>query len=217
MNGQTERDDDAMLAELFRQWLDALDDLNHKPGDLSGEDDETLLKIERAIAERPAIGAAGFAIKAAVLFHASNQCDRNRDPLRIDCRLWRSLIEDSIRLVPEVASLADALPPKPLLFMTDAELLAAEKEIAELRAQSTALLDAGDNEDHPEIDVRVTELEEAIARSPASGLVGAAVKLRRLADPGVGIEAGPAESDTLSVRQILETVEREIAKGGANV
>jgi hypothetical protein len=94
---------------------------------------------------------------------------------------------------------------------TDRALLAAEQEIASLRQKSHDLRAAGDGGDHDEIWDRVSALEAYIAKTAPDTLIGAAVKLRRLADPDIGLEAGDNANDPESVRQILATVERSIA------
>jgi hypothetical protein len=94
----------------------------------------------------------------------------------------------------------------------DSTLFSAEREMTALRAQSDVLFAAGDREDHSEIWDRIFHLEEVIARTPAATLAGAVIKLRRLADPEMGIEIGDNASDALSVRQALAVVEREIAE-----
>jgi hypothetical protein len=88
----------------------------------------------------------------------------------------------------------------------DQALLAAEQEIAALRQKARDLSEAGDDADHPEIWNRVFALEGYIAETAPDSLIGAAVKLRRLADPEIGLEAGPALDDAGSVQQILATV-----------
>jgi hypothetical protein len=88
----------------------------------------------------------------------------------------------------------------------DQALLAAEQEIAALRQKDRDLAEAGDHDDHPEISNRVFALEAYIAETAPDSLIGAAVKLRRLADPEIGLAAGPSLDDAGSVQQILATV-----------
>src|SRR5207253_2172240 len=76
---------------------------------------------------------------------------------------------------------------------SDEKLIEAETEILALRSQSNALRAAGDRSAHPEISDRVFGLDNLVAGMPAQTLAGAAVKLRRLADPESGIEDGMAE------------------------
>jgi hypothetical protein len=88
----------------------------------------------------------------------------------------------------------------------DAWLVTAEREIATLRTRSDELSATGDFGDHPEIWNRIFQLDDEIARTPVSTLAGAAVKLRRLADPKIGLEAGQGEDDP----EVLAVVERMI-------
>lgn len=55
---------------------------------------------------------------------------------------------------------------------------------------------------------------ELLAAAPAT-LADAAVKLRRLADPDIGIEAGATAEDPGSIRQVLEVVESLLGKTDA--
>jgi len=55
---------------------------------------------------------------------------------------------------------------------TDTALIAAEQEIATLRARAKDLRAGGDRSDHPEITDRVFELEDKIAATPAATLAG---------------------------------------------
>jgi hypothetical protein len=98
----------------------------------------------------------------------------------------------------------------------DAVLLQAERELDVLASKSAALLLI---ENPPEVDSdgypvgwqglrdQITELDEMIAITPASTLAGAAVKLRRLLDPEVGIAGGNKDTDEPCLRQILATIE----------
>lgn len=92
----------------------------------------------------------------------------------------------------------------------DEALIAAEQEIAELRRKGDALSAAGDRGDHDEIWNRVSALHTYIAETAPDSIIGAAVKLRRLADERAGLEAGQGTGDVESVRQILATVERSV-------
>ncbi len=58
----------------------------------------------------------------------------------------------------------------------------------------------------------VSEIETKIAETPAAGLVGAAVKLRRLLDPDLGIEVIDGVERLTALRTALATVER-LAQG----
>jgi hypothetical protein len=52
-------------------------------------------------------------------------------------------------------------------------------------------------------------LDKRIAMRPAATLAGAAVKLRRLLHPDLGIAIGAGENDVPSLHQILAVIERE--------
>ena len=93
----------------------------------------------------------------------------------------------------------------------DEALIAAEREIAELKQKQAALHAAGDDSDHDEISGRVSDLETLICNIPPNSLTGAVVKLRQLVDD---LDAStPCEGDEQSVRQILAIVERAIEPG----
>ena len=91
---------------------------------------------------------------------------------------------------------------------SDEKLIEAETEILALLSQSAALRAAGDRSAHPEISDRVFGLDNLVAGMPAQTLAGAAVKLRRLADPEREIECGMAEGDPRSIRHVLDVVVR---------
>jgi hypothetical protein len=95
----------------------------------------------------------------------------------------------------------------------DRLLVEAEQEIAALRARSGELHAAGDDEDHPEIWDRVFALESKIAKMAPGSLSGAAVKLRRLADPLLGIAIGLGNDDDLAIAQVCAIVERLVEQG----
>jgi hypothetical protein len=98
--------------------------------------------------------------------------------------------------------------------VNDRMLVEAEHDIAELRAQDARFRAAGDDSDHPEIWDQIFKLERKIARLAPGSLSGAAVKLRRLADPKLGIAAGLVDGDDdLSVAQICAVVERLVEQG----
>jgi hypothetical protein len=94
---------------------------------------------------------------------------------------------------------------------TDAELIEAEREFRQLEAQIAALRAAGADED-TEIDpvfLQWMAVMERIAVTPAASIAGAAVKLRTLLHPDVGIETRDHEHDVPSLRQILAVIEQE--------
>jgi hypothetical protein len=90
----------------------------------------------------------------------------------------------------------------------DAVLIAAERQIAVLRAE---LFDDPDDDAYDP----VWELEDVIACTPAATLIGAAVKLRRLLDPDLGLETGAKEHDVESLQHVLDVVERELGRTAA--
>jgi hypothetical protein len=99
------------------------------------------------------------------------------------------------------------------ILSTDANFLAAEREIAELRAERAALepsiITLADEErlDRPLAD-RMWALYDQITVSPPVSLVSAAIKLGLLADPDLGLENNEGINDIASLRQALALVER---------
>jgi hypothetical protein len=99
------------------------------------------------------------------------------------------------------------------LLITDADFLAAEREIAEFRAEREALspsiITAADEErlDKP-LSKRMWALYDQITVSPPVSLVSAAIKLRLLTDPELGLELNEGINDVASLRQVLGLVER---------
>lgn len=91
----------------------------------------------------------------------------------------------------------------------DAPLLNAERNLAILLRLSRES-DQSDAVQGPIWD-RLSSAEDLIAKTPPVTLVGAAVKLRLLCDPEIGLEAGEAEHELPSLRQVLALVEREAA------
>ena len=222
-------DGDGAILTLFHEWQTAWTASNAS----DEEDNETLAnELWRRLCDLPASGPIGIAIKAYLVarreyanesplgLRAFNASDYGAgDNLFLDARAYRGLLADAARFVPELAPLMaeivaapDGFPP---LLASDEELIAAEGELAALRSRRAELTAAGDHSAHPEITARWVALEEAIGRSPANGLIGAAVKLRQLADPKEGLAVGIAESDVISVQQVLAVVERELAAGEA--
>lgn len=94
------------------------------------------------------------------------------------------------------------------MLTDDAGFLAAERELAELRQQREDFSARHHHVDPPEESWdRSTALEAQIATSPPVSFVTVAVKLRRLLDPEVGMQAGPCDTDLPSLRQILDFLE----------
>jgi hypothetical protein len=97
------------------------------------------------------------------------------------------------------------------LLSTDADFLAAEREIAEVRAERDALdietLADEERLDKPLSD-RMWALYDQITLSPPVSLASVAIKLRLLADPDLGLENNEGINDLASLRQALGLVER---------
>jgi hypothetical protein len=77
------------------------------------------------------------------------------------------------------------------------------REASLSRTQSAA---AGD----VQLIARAGHLDGLILTMAVTTLAGAAVKLRRLADPHMGLEAGEGEHDLGAIRQVLTVVERDL-------
>ena len=89
---------------------------------------------------------------------------------------------------------------------------AAEKEILRLLRKFDA------SESDTETDAiweEYTVLEDFIIETAPETLEDAAVKLRRILDPKVGLPIGESESDLPGLQQVLAVVER-VAAGGAS-
>jgi hypothetical protein len=89
----------------------------------------------------------------------------------------------------------------------DAGLLAAERELRELRARGVTD-DTAEN--------RLWSLADKISQTPPVTLSGVLVKLRLLEDrlledKGIGLLASYSEADRVSLRQVREFVEGKIA------
>jgi hypothetical protein len=90
---------------------------------------------------------------------------------------------------------------------SDAKLILAERRIADLRAEDKARDAAGSEDDHDDLWDEIFSLDKMIYITVPTTLAGALVKLRRLADPGLGIEVGSTENDATCVRQVLAFLE----------
>ena len=151
--------------------------------------------------------------------------------LRGDLQALKGLAEDAARLVPELAPLVAAvidtpveLPPAGELRARaealvaeygaplpegDAGLIEAERRLHELDPRRLALRDNSPEEEITSIAFNaMCRLDERIATMPATTLAGAAVKLRRLLHPELGIETN-GENDVRCLHQILAVIERE--------
>ena len=105
----------------------------------------------------------------------------------------------------------------------DAALLAAERRVAELRAQKDTLderIGRGEIDDLDAIIAPLSDeqwaLEDYIHLAPCRSLAGAAVKLRRLADE-IAVRSGEEGTDAawVSTQQILALIDRELAGAAA--
>jgi hypothetical protein len=108
----------------------------------------------------------------------------------------------------------------PTLF-GDERLLEAEREIGDLYAmigRRRQIAQAG-GEPEPDDDfeaeyARIYRLEDYIAATPAIGLPGVMAKLRRLLDAEVGLPAGEADFDLLSLRQVHDVISSLTGEAG---
>ena len=98
----------------------------------------------------------------------------------------------------------------------DAGLIEAEQRLHKLEASRIALRDALGSKITQEIEAEVLDpmfdamcrLDKRIATTPAATLAGAALKLRRLLHPELGMESN-GENDLPCLHQILAVIERE--------
>jgi hypothetical protein len=202
-------DGDSTILFHFREWQGLWEAANQS-GLTDAERDAACDRAQApldAIADTPAESAVGFAVKLVALFESNDYrllIDRHRQTM--EGRLWCSLIEDAVRFLPALAPIAAALPRKPVPLTTDAEMLAAERELAERRkAKSKPDDDAADP---------LFEIYDQIMMSEPRSLVGTAVKLRVLLDPDIGIASGLSPNDVPALRQILAVIEGQAAKEG---
>jgi hypothetical protein len=133
----------------------------------------------------------------------------------------RRLLSSALAAVPAGASVAfpQSRLPSPTGGGADAALLAAERRIAELLAHKAALEAAArpitaefeDTIIAPLSDEQYA-LEDYIHQTPCQTLVGAAVKLRQLADE-IAVRSGEQETDAawVSTHQVLALIDRELA------
>jgi len=95
-------------------------------------------------------------------------------------------------------------PTKPAAFATEEELIAAERRFAELRRLP--------GEDRDDENDPVFDLYDRIMATEPRSLHGAAVKLRVILDPDIGIPSGESEVDIPGLQQVLAFIEREVAQ-----
>jgi len=153
--------------------------------------------------------------------------------LRLDLQALKGLAEDAARFVPELAPLVAPAVNTPMelppiraelreraealaaeydapLAEGDAGLIEAERRLHELEPRRVAL---GFGSTIAEEDITniafnaMCRLDERIATMPATTLAGAAVKLRRLLHPELGIETN-SENDVPCLHQILAVIEQ---------
>jgi hypothetical protein len=91
----------------------------------------------------------------------------------------------------------------------DARLLEAERELLEwlARADAQRKVDASDRFMEPIWD-EIGKWAETIYKTPASTLMGAAVKLRAVIHPDVGIEEDADSENLRALREVLALVDR---------
>jgi hypothetical protein len=198
-----------LFTQRFRLWEDC-ERRYSSPQDedafdaLVSETNELSHALDEQIVETVATSPAGIIAQVELL--AQSEHPLADDDEMVD-RLVASIMSGLLATANEQFESAGCDPGE-----ADGALFATEREITTLRARAAALAAAGDRGDHPEISDRVWQLEEEIATTAPTSLAGAAVKLRRLADPDVGIEAGPTADDPGSIRQVLEVVESLLGK-----
>lgn len=129
----------------------------------------------------------------------------------------RAILAGAISTTAAAALPADALSAVPA---GDRALLEAEREINERFAAMLKWRTENPDVDEPdemfEGDYkRIFALDEIIETTPAIGLVGVVVKLRRLLDCAIGLDTGPTENCTDSVRHIYDVIAPMVATEGA--
>jgi hypothetical protein len=97
----------------------------------------------------------------------------------------------------------------------DTKLLDAERELLErlARADAQRKVDASNSFMEPIWD-EIGKWAETIYKTPASTLMGAAVKLRTVIHLDVGIEEDEASENLRALREVLALVDREINRTG---
>lgn len=93
----------------------------------------------------------------------------------------------------------------------DDAFLEAEREIPRVRQERKRVSDGSDAQNKPFFD-RLNSLEKSIDVSPPVSLTSAAVKLRHLLDPNLGLDGLNPPEET-SLKQILAFIEREAQRG----
>jgi hypothetical protein len=156
--------DDAILS-LFRQWLETARSASASKEDFGGGLDERVWALERQLHDAPASGAVGLAIKGYMIaYHEAGDISRGAEPgaltafdpddsyapngtLQLGKRALKGLIEDAIRVVPELAPLAAGIfdtppqrpsPPAQAEFRARVETLVAERDAGLIEAERKA-------------------------------------------------------------------------------
>jgi hypothetical protein len=100
------------------------------------------------------------------------------------------------------------------MLADEAAFLAAEQNLAELRRQINAAAETVSSVEEEKalvgpLEKRMWEFYRVILLSPPVSIKSACIKLRLLADPGIGIETGAGTEDGEAVRQVLAFLETQ--------
>jgi hypothetical protein len=99
----------------------------------------------------------------------------------------------------------------------DEQFVADERQALDLLAQTHSLPeDEDEDERRGELLDQVSEIDNRIFLTPAAGLVGAAVKLRRLLDPELGIEGSTIDCEADVLRDVLAAIELALRQSGTD-
>jgi hypothetical protein len=131
-------DNDATILRLFRQWISDNRSLTHIPKTLECEAQFNaailaIAQLEHSIADTPACGLAGFAVKAYLACYHEHQPDRGDDPAGVSLltkgyvvgededldayanfHCIAAVIRDAAQVVPEIADLGRLVIEPPL-------------------------------------------------------------------------------------------------------
>jgi hypothetical protein len=157
-----------------------------------------LLAAENGKAEAP------FAFVQRMCFEASRHIEESPSAAAIFLeaaarRLYQEALDrasPSSREVPMTQKPTD----------TDAELIACGRELAQLRQDAETVSEGTPRE---AVWAACDRIKARIMDTTPRTLAGAAVQLRLVVDPVIGIEAGSAERDVAVLRNILDLVERQ--------
>ena len=209
---------DAKLVDLWSQrndmlWPIQLGEVEHDTNEESDAFCEKLTELEVRIATTPAATIVGVGIKSRLLWEHGRH-ERKATP-------WTPIEAPGGTTVGEEYALFSVVSDAVRLAMAHSEAARADADLLALEAEVVAAREWVDS--HPEVtDAQIQaldgkgtligEIETKIAETPAAGLVGAAVKLRRVLDPFIGIEICSSDNHIVALRTALATVER-LAKG----